>query len=94
MNIIDLRKSQDGADKKATDRRQNPHPFGSAEWREYIEQRNLVCPTEDRRKMNRRATDTNPQDTNTTTDEKPYVRIELSAAEKKLLEDLLLDDEE
>jgi hypothetical protein len=44
--------------------------------------------------MNRRASDATPQDIDTTTDEKPYVRIELSAAEKKLLKDLLLDDEE
>lgn len=96
MNIIDLRKNlrDSSTNQRLSDRRKNPYAFGTPEWLDYINKNGLECPTHDRRKMNRRMSDRGQQaQTNEQPlPEKPYTRIFLSPAEKKLLADLYLSD--
>lgn len=94
MNIIDLRKNLRDSDlnQRVTDRRKNPHPFGSAEWLEYIGKHGLDRPSHDRRKLLRRASDRRRNQLETEQQEKPYMRILLTPAEKKLLADMYLTD--
>lgn len=94
MNIIDLRKNlrDSNINQRTADRRQNPHPFGSPQWREYIIENGLELPTHDRRKMHRRASDRLAATSETTQRDRPYKRILLSPAEKKLLADIYLSD--
>ena len=94
MNIIDLRDSlqESSRAKRIAERRGNPYAFGTPEWFEYLMQNGLECPThdrrdpEDRRSRDRRQTETEKPP------EKPYTRILLTSAEKKLIEDLYLTD--
>ena len=94
MNIIDLRKNlrESPTGQRISDRRKNPYAFGTQEWLDYIEQNGLERPEFDRRKMNRRASDNNQQNLDHPPAGKSYVRILLTPAEKKLLEDLYLSD--
>jgi hypothetical protein len=94
MNIIDLRKNLRASanhQRINNDRRKNPHPFGSSEWLDYIHRHNLQKPTHDRRKELRRASDRRRQ-AELTQYERPYTRILLTPAEKKLLADMYLMD--
>lgn len=93
MNIIDLRTSlRESSNTRCTgDRRQNPHPFGSPEWLEYIRTQGLEQPSQDRRKIHRRASDRR-RDLDGDRKEQPYKRILLTPAEKKLLADMYLAD--
>lgn len=93
MNIIDLRKNlrDSNINQRTADRRQNPYPFGSPEWHEYIIKNGLERPSHDRRKMIRRASDRRAT-SETTRHERPYKRILLTPAEKKLLADMYLSD--
>lgn len=94
MNIIDLRKKllQSSTDRRVyVDRRKVPFPPGSPEWIEFIKNNKPEGFEEDRRKVNRRQTDT--EETKVTIDsEKPYRRIFLTPGEKKLLQDIYLTD--
>ncbi|POZ50512.1 hypothetical protein [Methylovulum psychrotolerans] len=93
MNIIDLRTSlrESSNTRCGGDRRQNPHPFGSPEWLEYIRTQGLEQPIHDRRKMLRRANDRRSQ-VDGEQKEQAYKRILLTTAEKKLLADMYLAD--
>ncbi|MFZ2451202.1 MAG: hypothetical protein WAW36_11845 [Methylovulum miyakonense] len=93
MNIIDLRKNlfTSPANQRTGDRRKNPHPFGSQEWRDYLYKNGLEPPTFDRRKTIRRASDQQAQ-AEIEPSERPYARILLTPAEKKLLVDMYLTD--
>jgi hypothetical protein len=94
MNIIDLRKNLRESDlnQRTADRRKNPHPYGSAEWEEYICQHGLNQPSHDRRTFLRRASDRRQIQYEAAQQEKPYHRILLTPAEKKLLVDIYLTD--
>lgn len=93
MNIIDLRKNlrDSNINQRNTDRRQNPYPFGSPEWHEYIIKHGLELPSHDRRTMHRRASDRRAT-SETARRDRPYKRILLTPAEKKLLADIYLSD--
>jgi hypothetical protein len=94
MNIIDLRNSlqESSTIKRIAERRGNPHEFGTPEWLEYLTQNGLECPTHDRRKPVERRGHEHRQAESENPPEKPYKRILLTAAEKKLIEDLYLTD--
>lgn len=95
MNIIDLRDTfiETPTGKKIKDRRKNPYPYGTQEWRNYIIKNGFEFPPSDRRDNNRRNTDNSaPVASQGDKPEKPYVRILLTPAEKKLLEDLYLSE--
>ena len=100
MNIVNLRTSERRSDitQRADDRRKVPYEFGSPDWLEFMKKNNLDCPTFNRRKSERR------NDKRCLPDrreqyvaepihaEKKYERIFLTPAEKKLIEDLYLND--
>jgi hypothetical protein len=101
MNIVDLRKNlrRSTENRRKTERRQNPHPFGSPEWFAYITTNNMEIPTSDRRGPDRRNEENRhlPDQREQATEErvrfeKKYVRIFLTPAERKLLEDMYLSD--
>ncbi len=94
MNIIDLRKTLQASstNQRLSDRRKNPYEYGTPEWLDYINKNGLGCPTHERRKTNGCATDRRQQADNPDNPEKPYQRIILTPAEKKLLFDLYLGD--
>lgn len=94
MNIIDLRKNlhESAAGQRIADRRRNPYAFGTQEWLDYNRRNGYQCPTHDRRKIKRRACDKAAENGAHSDTPKPYVRILLTPAEKKLLEDLYLTD--
>jgi hypothetical protein len=94
MNIIDLRKNlrESPTGERLGDRRKNPHPFGSPEWLDYIEQNGLERPTHDRRKMHRRACDRRKAEAETRQVGNSYTRILLTPTEKTLLADIYLAD--
>ena len=95
MNIIDLRK---GSRRTLTtepiaERRKNKSNFGSPEWLEHIKNNLLDCPNFDRRNIERRTSDR--RENNTTEPAHPTknsVRIFLTPAEKKLIQDLHMID--
>ena len=101
MNIIDLRKSlrRSSVTQRITDRRKITYAFGSPEWLEYLEKNHLDSP-----KFNRRKADDRRNDKRRLPDrrqlhnaeygrsEKKYARIFLTRAERKLIEDLYLND--
>lgn len=91
MNIIDLRRNllTTPVNERSNDRRKNPYPFGSDEWLDYIQKQGLNRPAYDRRKVIRRAGDRRTQNENQHA-ERPYTRILLTPAEKKLLTDIYL----
>jgi hypothetical protein len=100
MNIIDLRKSlrRSSVTQRKEDRRKVPYEFGSPEWLEYITKNNLDCPKFDRRKGERRNDKRRLPDRRQQLTEEPirsekkYARIFLTPAERKLIEDLYLND--
>ena len=100
MNIIDLRKSlrRSPTNQRKEDRRKVPYEFGSPEWLEYMKNNNLDCPKFDRRKGERRNEKRKlpdrrqQQPAEPIFSEKKYARIFLTPAEKKLIEDLYLND--
>ena len=100
MNIIDLRKSlrRSAVTQRREDRRKVPYKFGTREWLEHISDNNLNCPKCDRRKAERRNEKRKlpdrrqQQSTDTIRSEKKYARIFLTPAERKLIEDLYLND--
>jgi hypothetical protein len=100
MNIIDLRKSlrRSLTTQRKEDRRKVPYEFGSPEWLDYIKNNHMDCPKfnrrqADRRTEKRRLPDRRQQhDAEPNRSEKKYARIFLTPAEKKLIEDLYLND--
>lgn len=100
MNIIDLRKSlrRSSLTQRVSDRRKIPYVFGSPEWLEYLKKNNLESPKFNRRKAERRndkrrIPDRRQQFNNESIrSEKKYARIFLTRAERKLIEDLYLND--
>ena len=100
MNIIDLRKSlrRSSVTQRKEDRRKVPYAFGTPEWLEHLKKNNLDCPKSDRRKAERRNDKRRlpdrrqQQPTEQIRSEKKYARIFLTPAERKLIEDLYLND--
>ncbi len=89
MNIIDLRNQllETPGGEKTNDRRGNPYPYGTQAWHDCINKNGLQLPAFNRRDQDRRET-TGQDDL----PEQPYVRILLTPAEKKLLEDVYLSE--
>ena len=102
MNIIDLRKSlrRSSITQRIADRRKVPYEFGSPEWLKYLTNNHVDCPRfnrrmADRRSDKRRLPDRRQQHTaEPIRSEKKYARIFLTPAERKLIEDLYLNDVE
>jgi len=100
MNIIDLRESlrRSSITQRIADRRKVPYEFGSPEWLEYIKNNHVDCPAFDRRNADRRndmrrLPDRREQHVaEPIHSEKGYARIFLTPAERKLIEDLYLND--
>ncbi|MDD5267313.1 MAG: hypothetical protein PHO08_09325 [Methylococcales bacterium] len=95
MNIIDMRKGprRTSTTESESERRKNTSEFGSPEWLEHIKNNLLDCPNFDRRNIERRTSDR--RETNTTESAhttKNTVRIFLTPAEKKLIQDLHMID--
>ena len=80
------------------DRRKVPHPFGSPEWLKFITENNLDCPRFDRRNADKSSDKRRLPDRRDQYIAKPirsrkkYVRIFLTGAEKKIIEDLYRTD--
>jgi hypothetical protein len=94
MNVIDLRKrllQSSTIGRRVFDRRKISYSFGSPEWLAFMQDNNLECPKEDRRKVIRREEDQEHPlealDTKTT-----QQRIFLTAGERRLLQDIYLTD--
>ena len=100
MNIIDLRKSlrRSSVTQRITDRRKITYAFGSPEWLEYLEKNHLDSPKFNRRMAERRSDKRRipdrrqQQNAEAGRSEKKYARIFLTRAERKLIEDLYLND--
>jgi len=100
MNIIDLRKSlrRSSITQRITDRRKIPYAFGSPEWLEFLEKNHVDSPKFNRRKADRRTDKRRLPDrrqqhnAESIRSEKKYARIFLTRAERKLIEDLYLND--
>jgi hypothetical protein len=100
MNIVDLRTSERRSylTQRKDDRRKVPYEFGSSEWLKFITKNNLDCPIFDRRNTDRRSDKRRLPDrrdqyiAEPIDSEKKYARIFLTPAEKKLIEDLYLND--
>lgn len=100
MNIIDLRKNlrRSSLTQRIADRRQVPYEFGSSKWLEYIKNNHVDRPILDRRKANRRTDKRQLPDrrqqyiAEPIRSEKKYARIFLTPAERKLIDDLYLND--
>jgi len=99
MNIIDLRKNlrRSSITQRIADRRKVPYEFGSPEWLEYMKKNHLTRPEVNRRKADRRndkrrLPDRRQHVAESAHSEKKYARIFLTPAERKLLEDLYLNE--
>jgi len=95
MNIIDLRDKfiEAPTGRRLKERRHNPFPYGSKEWRDFILENGFDLPANDRRAKTRRCNnEAPPQEEGDGAPEKPYVRILLTPAERKLLEDVFLSE--
>ena len=95
MNIIDLRKGprRTSTIEPVVERRKNTSEFGSPEWLEHIKNNLLDCPNFDRRNNERRTTDR--RENNTAESAHPTensVRVFLTPAERKLIQDLHMID--
>lgn len=77
MNITDLRKV--------------PYEFGSPEWLDYMKRNNIDCPEFDRRKADKCKDDQQPL-TEADSPEKKQVRLLLTPEERKLIQDMYLND--
>jgi hypothetical protein len=100
MNIINLRKNlrRSKASRRLADRRTIPYAFGTPEWIEHIQINYLAWPKSDRRVSERRINNRRSPDRRThqateqTRSGKKYSRILLTSEERKLIEDLYLND--
>jgi len=94
MNIIDLRNKfrETPSTRRLKDRRDNPFPYGSEEWRNFIVDNGFAFPPADRRAESRCTDDMVSEEGQGNEPEKPYVRILLTPAERKLLEDVFLSE--
>jgi hypothetical protein len=100
MNILNLRKelrrSKDS--RRLEDRRKVPYPFGSPEWEEHIKKNYLAWPKTNRREDSRRTNERRSPDrrqqqlAEQSRSLKKYARVLMTAAERKLIEDLYLSD--
>jgi hypothetical protein len=98
--IFDRRNADRRSDKGRCkdDRRKVPHQFGSPEWLKFITKNHLDCPRFDRRNAGRRSDKPRLPDrrdqyiAEPIYSKKKYVRIFLTRAEKKIIEDLYLND--
>ena len=99
MKIIDLRKSLRRTSKtqRIVDRRKVPYEFGSPEWLKYLKNNHMDSPKFNRRKAERRTDkrrlpDRRQHNAEPIHSENKYARIFLTPAERKLIEDLYLND--
>jgi len=95
MNIIDLRKGprRTSTIEPVVERRKNTSEFGSPEWLEHIKNNLLDCPNFDRRNIERRTSDRRENiAAESAHPTKNTVRIFLTPAERKLIQDLHMVD--
>ena len=95
MNIIDLRKGPRRTlrTEPLVERRKNTSEFGSPDWLEHLKNNLLDCPKFDRRNIERRTSDR--RENNTAESAHPTekgVRVFLTPAERKLIQDLHMVD--
>jgi hypothetical protein len=98
--IFDRRKADRRSDKGRCkdDRRKVPYQFGSPEWLKFITKNNLDCLRFDRRNADKRSDKRRLPDRRNQYiaepihSKKKYVRIFLTRTEKKIIEDLYLND--
>lgn len=84
--------------RRIADRRETPYPFGSPEWIENIKKHYLVWPQSNRRETgkcanDRRTVERRHQPFGQRHSEKKYSMPLLTPDERKLIEDLYLDDD-
>ncbi len=100
MNLYDFRRNPRRASmtRREADRRNIPYPFGSPEWVENIKNHYLAWPKSNRRGANRRNHERRTverrqqQLSDQLRSEKKYSSILLTQEERKLIEDLYLND--
>lgn len=78
--------------KRVSGRRKNPYPYGSAEWRAYLQENAAEYSGNDRRTVIRRMEDQSQEVVEPIASKNAYRRILLEPAERKLIEDLYLID--
>ncbi|MGZ5050147.1 MAG: hypothetical protein ACXWF8_09060 [Methylobacter sp.] len=102
MDLYDLRRKLRRIilNRRIEDRRKIPYPFGSQEWIENIKQNYLAWPKTNRRIADRRAGDRRAHDrrqydiSEQQRSEQRFSSILLTDEEKRLIEDLFLNDPE
>lgn len=100
MNLYNFRHNprRSSMTRRMTDRRKIPYPFGSPEWVENIKNHYLAWPKSNRRNMNRRSDERRAIErrqqllSEQRRSEKKYSPILLTQEERKLIEDLYLND--
>jgi hypothetical protein len=100
MNLNDFRRNprRSSISRRVNDRRKIPYPFGSPEWVRNIENHYLALPKSNRRHLNRRNEERRAPDrrqqqlSEQLRSEKKYSPILLTQEERKLIEDLYLND--
>lgn len=100
MNLYDLRRTprRSSMTRRITDRREIPYPFGSREWVENIKNHYLAWPKSNRRDTSRRNNERRAAErrleqlSEQRRSEKKYSTILLTREERKLIEDLYLND--
>lgn len=100
MNLYDFRRNprRSSMTRRVADRRKIPYPFGSPEWVENIKNHYLAWPKADRRNVDRRTSERRAverrlqQLSEQRRSEKKHSLILLTQEERKLLEDLYMND--
>ncbi|MFI3154738.1 MAG: hypothetical protein QX199_01140 [Methylococcaceae bacterium] len=100
MNLYDLRNNsrRSTMTRRVADRRKIPYPFGSQEWIENIKKHYLAWPKYNRRNIDRRDNERRAlerreqQLSEQRRSEKKFSMILLTEEERKLIEDLYLND--
>ncbi len=100
MSLYDFRRNprRSSNTRRMADRRKIPYPFGSPEWVENVKKHYLAWPVSNRRGQIRRSDERRAPDrrqqqlSEQRRSEKKYSQIVLTHEERKLIEDLFLDD--
>ncbi|MGZ5008113.1 MAG: hypothetical protein ACXWE9_02400 [Methylobacter sp.] len=101
MDLYDLRRRsrRSSTTRRETDRRKTPYPFGSPEWIENIKNHYLAWPKSNRRDISRRGTERRAIERRQQSlseqrrSEQKYSPILLTEEERRLIEDLYLNDD-
>lgn len=100
MNLYDFRHNprRSSMNRRMTDRRETPYPFGSPEWIENAKKNYAALPKSSRREAYRRSNERRAPDrrqqqlSEQRRSEQKYSPILLTQEERKLIEDLYLSD--